>query len=54
MLTDVILEDTTIEESVVLPEATIRDREICRLIVDQQTDIESLNIADTVIGAHTN
>jgi len=53
MMADATLEDTTTEESVVFPEATIRDSEIRRSIVDQQTDIESLNLADAVIGAHT-
>lgn len=34
-------------------EAIIRDSEIRRSIVDQQTSIESVKLADAIIWAHT-
>ena len=53
MIATAIPEDTTTEESVVFPEFIICDSEIYRSIVGQQTDVESLNLADAVIRTHT-
>ena len=53
MLAGAHLEDTTIDESVVFPEATISGGELRRSLVDTETHIESLRLSGAVIGAHT-
>jgi glucose-1-phosphate thymidylyltransferase len=47
------LEDATVEESVIFPDATITDGQVRRSIVDEDTHVESLDLSGAVIGAHT-
>jgi len=45
--------DTVLEDTVVFPDATISDSEIRRSLIDEKTQIESLDLSGAVIGAHT-
>jgi len=45
--------ETTLDTAVVFPGATITDSEIRHSLIDQQTEIESLDLSGAVIGAHT-
>ena len=45
--------DTTLDNSIVFPDATIIDSEIRNSLIDEQTHIESLDLSGAVIGAHT-
>jgi glucose-1-phosphate thymidylyltransferase len=45
--------DSTVADSVIFSEATIRDCEIHRSIIDTETHIENLDLASALIGAHT-
>ena len=47
------IEDATVENSVIFPEATITGDEVRRSIVDEDTHVKSLNLSGAVIGAHT-
>jgi glucose-1-phosphate thymidylyltransferase len=47
------LEDATVEESVIFPDATITDGQVRRSIVVEDTHVESLDLSGAVIGAHT-
>lgn len=48
-----VLEDVTVEDSVIFPEATIRSGIVRRSLVDETTTIESLNLSGAVIGSRT-
>jgi len=45
--------DTTLDNVVVFPDATITDCEIRNSLIDEKTEIDSLNLSGAVIGAHT-
>ncbi len=45
--------DSTIDESIVFPEATIEDADIRRSIIDRETTITNLDLAGALIGAHS-
>lgn len=45
--------DSTLERSVVFPNATLRDADIRGCIIDEETRIENLDLADALIGAHS-
>jgi len=45
--------DSTVADSVIFSDATIRDCEIHRSIIDTETHIENLDLASALIGAHT-
>ena len=47
------VEDSSLERSVVFPEATIVDCEVHDSIVDEGTHIEHVDLAGALIGAHT-
>lgn len=53
VMADAELEDVTVENSVIFPEATIHGGELRRSIIDQDTHMEGLNLSGAVIGAHT-
>lgn len=48
-----MIKDATVTDSVVFSEATIKDSELRRSLVDTDTHIESLTLSGAVIGAHT-
>lgn len=45
--------DSTLDETVVFPEVHIRGSDIRRSIIDRETDIENLDLAGALIGAHS-
>jgi glucose-1-phosphate thymidylyltransferase len=45
--------DSTVDNSIVFPDSTIRDCELRESIIDRETRIENLDLAGAVIGAHT-
>jgi len=45
--------DSTLERTVVFPDATIRDADVRGSIIDENTRIENLDLADALIGAHS-
>ncbi|MFB6108730.1 MAG: sugar phosphate nucleotidyltransferase [Haloplanus sp.] len=45
--------DSTLEGTVVFPNATIRDSDVRRSIIDEETTLENLDLADALIGAHS-
>ncbi|WEL18028.1 N-acetylglucosamine-1-phosphate uridyltransferase [Halorhabdus sp. SVX81] len=45
--------DSTVEDSIVFADATIRDCEIRDSIIDEETHVEHLDLAGALIGAHT-
>ena len=45
--------DSTLERTVVFPNATIRDADVRGSIIDEDTRIEQLDLADALIGAHS-
>jgi len=45
--------DATVSESVVFPNATLRDCELRTSIVDEETHIEGVDLAGALVGAHT-
>jgi glucose-1-phosphate thymidylyltransferase len=53
ILADATVTDATITDSVVFPEATIKDGEIRRSLIDTDTYVEGLDLSGAVIGAHT-
>ncbi|NGM69716.1 NDP-sugar synthase [Natronolimnobius sp. AArcel1] len=50
---DVTLEETTVDHAVIFPDATVRNGEIRRSIIDENTHLEDLALAGALIGAHT-
>ncbi|EMA45266.1 sugar phosphate nucleotidyltransferase [Halobiforma nitratireducens] len=49
----VTLEETHLDHAVVFPEATVRNGDIRRSIIDEGTHLEELDLAGALIGAHT-
>ena len=45
--------DATLERSIVFPEATVRSSTLCRSIVDCHGIVEQIDLADGLIGAHS-
>ncbi|QPV61669.1 NDP-sugar synthase [Halosimplex litoreum] len=45
--------DSTLDDAIVFPEATIRDCDIRESIIDRETTLEDLDLAGALIGAHT-
>jgi glucose-1-phosphate thymidylyltransferase len=45
--------DSTLARTVVFPNATIRDADVRGSIIDEETRIENLDLADALIGAHS-
>jgi glucose-1-phosphate thymidylyltransferase len=45
--------DSTLDNAIVFPEATIRDCDIRESIIDRETTLEDLDLAGALIGAHT-
>ncbi|WP_049922774.1 sugar phosphate nucleotidyltransferase [Halopiger djelfimassiliensis] len=50
---EVTLENTRLDHAVIFPEATVRDADIRRSIIDEGTHLEELDLAGALIGAHT-
>ncbi|OVE84590.1 sugar phosphate nucleotidyltransferase [Natronolimnobius baerhuensis] len=50
---DVTLEETTVDHAVIFPDATVRNSEIRRSIIDENTHLEDIALAGALIGAHT-
>ncbi|PGF15385.1 glucose-1-phosphate thymidylyltransferase [Natrinema sp. CBA1119] len=50
---DATLEGTSLEHTVIFPNATVRNGDIRRSIIDQGTHLEDLDLAGALIGAHT-
>lgn len=48
-----VLEDVSIQNSLVFPETEIRDSEIRSSIIDSKCDIEDTDLNDAVVGKHT-
>jgi len=53
VLADATVEDATIADSVVFPEATVVNSDVRRSLIDTATDLEALDLSGAVIGAHT-
>lgn len=47
------LEDSELDHAVIFPDATVRDGDIRRSIIDEGTHLENLDLAGALIGAHT-
>jgi glucose-1-phosphate thymidylyltransferase len=47
------LDEASVENSVIFPEATIIDSEVRRSLIDEDTHVEGLDLSGAVIGAHT-
>ncbi len=47
------IENATLDHAVIFPDATVRDGDIRRSIIDEGTHIENLDLAGALIGAHT-
>ncbi len=48
-----ILEETDLDHAVIFPDATVRNGDIRRSIIDEGTHLENLDLAGALIGAHT-
>ncbi|AKU07173.1 MULTISPECIES: sugar phosphate nucleotidyltransferase [Haloferax] len=53
VMANAVVEDSVLEESVVFPGAVIRNAELKNSIVDEETHIESLDLSNALIGAHS-
>ena len=53
IMRDASVTDATVTRSVIFPESEIRDCELRRCLIDQDTRIEGIDLAGAVIGAHT-
>ena len=47
------LENSHVDYSVIFPEATVKDADVRRSIIDEGTHLEGLDLAGALIGAHT-
>jgi glucose-1-phosphate thymidylyltransferase len=47
------LDEASVKNSVIFPEAIIKDSEIRRSLIDEETYVEALDLSGAVIGAHT-
>jgi len=45
--------DSRLDNSLVFPEATLRDCDVRESIIDRETRVENLSLAGALIGAHT-
>ncbi|AFK18797.1 NDP-sugar synthase [Haloferax mediterranei ATCC 33500] len=53
VMADAVVEDSTLDESVVFPGAIVRNAELKNSIVDEETHIENLDLSNALIGAHS-
>ena len=53
VMDNVTLENTTLDHAVIFPEATVRNADIRRSIIDEGTHLDDLDLAGALIGAHT-
>jgi len=53
VLDDAEIVNSSLDRSVVFPNATIRDGDVRESIIDRETHIEDLDLAGALIGAHT-
>ncbi|AXR80909.1 sugar phosphate nucleotidyltransferase [Natrarchaeobaculum sulfurireducens] len=53
VMADVTLEESHLDHAVVFPNATVRNGDIRRSIIDEGTHLEDLDLAGALIGAHT-
>ncbi|AUX08162.1 glucose-1-phosphate thymidylyltransferase [Halalkaliarchaeum desulfuricum] len=53
VMADSSVDDSSLSETIVFPDVTIRDAEIKRSIIDEDTHIEGLDFAGALIGAHS-
>ena len=53
ILDDAEIVNSSLDRSVVFPNATIRDGDVRESIIDRETHIEDLDLAGALIGAHT-
>ncbi|ELZ91495.1 sugar nucleotidyltransferase (glucose-1-phosphate thymidylyltransferase) [Haloferax mucosum ATCC BAA-1512] len=53
VMAEAVVEDSTLESSVVFPGAVIRNAEVKNSIVDEETHIENLDLSNALIGAHS-
>ncbi|MFB6087931.1 MAG: sugar phosphate nucleotidyltransferase [Haloarculaceae archaeon] len=53
VMADAELHDSTVDHSVVFPDATVAGCEIRDSIIDRETHVENLDLAGALIGAHT-
>ncbi|SIS06399.1 sugar phosphate nucleotidyltransferase [Natronorubrum thiooxidans] len=53
VMDNVTLENTTLDHAVIFPNATVRNADIRRSIIDEGTHLEDLDLAGALIGAHT-
>ncbi|WP_254862605.1 sugar phosphate nucleotidyltransferase [Halovivax gelatinilyticus] len=53
VMADAMIENTTLENAVIFPNVTLRNAEIRASIVDENTLLEDVNLAEALIGAHT-
>jgi glucose-1-phosphate thymidylyltransferase len=47
------LTNTSVDNAVIFPEATVRDCDIRESIIDEKTHVENIDLAGALIGAHT-
>ncbi|WP_227357615.1 sugar phosphate nucleotidyltransferase [Haladaptatus salinisoli] len=53
VMDNVTLQNADLNKTVVFEDAMVRDCEVCESIIDEETHIESMDLAGAVIGAHT-
>ncbi|MFC6725530.1 sugar phosphate nucleotidyltransferase [Halobium palmae] len=53
LMADVSVRDSTLDNAIVFPEATIDDSEIRQSIIDRETRIQGLSLSGALIGAHS-
>jgi glucose-1-phosphate thymidylyltransferase len=53
VMADAVVEDSTLENSLVFPGATVRSCELRESIIDRETHVENLDLSGALIGPHT-
>lgn len=53
IMADAVVEDSTLDESVVFPKAAIKNASLKNSIVDEETHIDNLDLSNALIGAHS-
>ncbi|WP_255170194.1 sugar phosphate nucleotidyltransferase [Natrononativus amylolyticus] len=53
VMSGVTLENSNLDHAVIFPEATVRNADIRRSIIDEGTHLEKMDLAGALIGAHT-
>jgi glucose-1-phosphate thymidylyltransferase len=53
LMADVTVRNSTLDNAIVFPEATIEDADIRRSIIDRETKIQGLALSGALIGAHS-